>query len=587
MLKNTKNHLFENFLLSISFGIIVSYFLTGSFIHSYTLEFTAQQNLLTRLFMISLTGALFYLFSIYRYLWSRVCFALLFFAFVCATLLRDTDIWTQIGFCFFTVFVFWLLHEPLFEFFKSISFPKINLNQFLLIVLPISLFTLIATVGILRYLTFRSADFDLGLFSQMFENMRQSGLQNTTIERDRLMSHFGVHVSPVFYLMLPLYLLFPSPIMLQLMQAFFVALSIWPLYLLCKHYQMSDKLITVVILLYSLFPALSGSCFQDFHENSILPLFLLFLILAFEKNNTLLIVLFSILTLSIKEDAAIIVGCLALFYVLSNKQRIKASILFVASLFYFFFAVSILNRYGDGMLGYMSNFTMNGKNGLIEIITAILMNPGYSILQCFHLSDKLFYILLLLIPLNIGLITKKYYRYLLLAPFLLMNLMPDYAAVYTLGFQYHFGITVFLFYILIMNLSEIDSLKLKKWAFFSLLAVSLLFISTSVKTGLKSGIEYLSEYDTNQQIRSALASIPTGVSVNASPRFVPFFFQNEEIYPITSLLPTDYVIFDRRPDMMMYEDEILQKYYQEGYEQILYIENVIEIYRSTTPLETS
>ena len=582
MNNKNKNLLFENLLLSLLFGIILSYFISGSFIYSYTLENTSAQNLINRMIMILVISVVFYFVSIYRYLFSRFSFTVLFLCFIAATLLRDTDIWTQIGFCLLTVFVFWLLHEPLYEIIGHITFPKGKHASAFILFLAIFLFALIAWVGVIRYLTFRSADFDLGIFSQLFENMKRNGLQNTTIERDRLMSHFGVHVSPIFYLLIPFYLLFPSPILLQLLQAFFVALSIWPLYLICKHYALSNKLTTIVITIYTLFPALSGSCFNDFHENCVLPFLLLFLIWAFEKNNSLLIILFTVLNLSIKEDVAILVGCLALYYILVNKQRVKAIILLSVSLCYFFIAIAILNRYGEGMLGYMSNFTLHGKNGLSEILTVILLNPGYTVLQWFNLPSKLFYIFMLMIPLSFGLLTKKYFRYLLLTPFLLMNLMPDYEAVYSLGFQYHFGITVFLFYILIMNLSEVEQGRLKHWAFLSLAAVLILFIPTSAKAALKSGITYLSEHEQNQQITQALDSIPYNVSVIASPRLVPYFYQYEEIYPITSLLKTEYIIFDRRPDMMMYEDEILEKYYQEGYEQILYIENVIEIYHSIT-----
>lgn len=41
----------------------------------------------------------------------------------------------------------------------------------------------------------------------------------TTCERDRVLSHFAVHVSPIYYLFLPFYALFPSPVTLEVLQA--------------------------------------------------------------------------------------------------------------------------------------------------------------------------------------------------------------------------------------------------------------------------------------------------------------------------------------------------------------------------------
>ena len=575
--KNKKT--FETILISIVSSIIIAYFVTGSFVYSYTLEQTASQNILYRIILILILSIPIYIFSSHKYLWSRFLFVCLLFIFVSATLLRDTDPWTQICFCMFFLFILWMLQEPILEFLSPLI-KKFQLSYWYLLFFISFLLILIAFIGIMRYLTFRSADFDLGLFSQIFENMRLTGQQISTIERDQLMSHFGVHVSPVFYLMLPVYICYPSPITLQLIQAVFVAISIWPLYLLCTHYKLSQKLTAVVILLYALYPAISGSTFNDFHENCALPFFLLFLIWSYEHNNTRLLVLFTLLTFSIKEDAIILVGCLAFFYILKNKERKKAIILFILSLLYFGVTMMILNHYGDGMLGYMTNFTMNDKNGLVEVLSAIILNPGYSLLQCFNLSDKLYYLCFLIIPLSSALLTKEYLRYLLLAPFFLLNLMPYHNAVYTLGFQYHFGVSVFLFYILIMNLSESDTTSIKTWALLSVAATLILFVPTSLKTAMKSGIAFVTEQNTNQQIQDALEMIPENVSVNASPKLVPYFYQYQEIYPITSLLKTEYVIFDRRPDMMMYEDEILEKYYSEGYEQILLIEDVIEIYKA-------
>lgn len=66
-------------------------------------------------------------------------------------------------------------------------------------------------IGCLRYLGYLAPNFDFGVFTQMFHNMRESFLPMTTCERNGLLSHFAVHISPVFYLLLPFYALFPSP----------------------------------------------------------------------------------------------------------------------------------------------------------------------------------------------------------------------------------------------------------------------------------------------------------------------------------------------------------------------------------------
>ena len=76
-----------------------------------------------------------------------------------------------------------------------------------------SLFWFLFTAGltILRYRMNYASAYDFGLFSQMYYYMDKCLLPLTTCERDGLLSHFAVHLSPIFYLLLPLYKLFPRP----------------------------------------------------------------------------------------------------------------------------------------------------------------------------------------------------------------------------------------------------------------------------------------------------------------------------------------------------------------------------------------
>jgi len=95
-------------------------------------------------------------------------------------------------------------------------------------------FVFISLWGIFRYLTFSCPTYDMGLFSQMFYNMKETGLPLTTLERDALLSHFKVHLSPIYYLMLPFYCIFPHPLTLQVLQAAVMASALIPLRLICK-----------------------------------------------------------------------------------------------------------------------------------------------------------------------------------------------------------------------------------------------------------------------------------------------------------------------------------------------------------------
>ena len=61
----------------------------------------------------------------------------------------------------------------------------------------------------------------------------------TTVERNYELSHFAVHFSPAYYLMLPFYMLFPHPATLQILQGIFVTSGIIPVFLIARKYGFS------------------------------------------------------------------------------------------------------------------------------------------------------------------------------------------------------------------------------------------------------------------------------------------------------------------------------------------------------------
>jgi hypothetical protein len=71
-------------------------------------------------------------------------------------------------------------------------------------------FLLLSAWTVARVYSFSTPTYDFGIFAQMFHSMRTTGLPITTVERDGALSHFAVHVSPIYYLLLPFYAIFPT-----------------------------------------------------------------------------------------------------------------------------------------------------------------------------------------------------------------------------------------------------------------------------------------------------------------------------------------------------------------------------------------
>lgn len=310
---------------------------------------------------------------------------------------------------------------------------------------------LISWITVARYEGLTTPTYDFNLFVQMFHYMAETLRPLTTLERNLLLSHFKVHVSPIYYLMLPFYMLFPDPATLQILQAIVVASGIIPLILLAKELTLSLRVQTAFSVIYLVSPALIVSNFYDLHENCFLAPLVLWLIYFLETKNNVGIALFTLLTLSIKEDAAIYIWTLASFFMLDRKMMKTGLAMFLVSGTWFIAAINWLSEYGDGaMTGRFDSLIGIKEWSLLAVPYSVFRNPGFVFSKLFA-AEKLPYLFEMLGPLAFTpLFARKLSRWILLIPFLLMNIMVDYPYQYNIRFQYNYGSYVILLYMALL-----------------------------------------------------------------------------------------------------------------------------------------
>jgi hypothetical protein len=122
------------------------------------------------------------------------------------------------------------------------------------------------------------------------------------------------------------------------------------------------------------------------------------------------------------------------------------------------------------MINRFDNLIFDKEDGLIGAIMTALKNPGYLLEQLFSTQSasldsffserspwaKVVYLIQMLLPVGmIPFCTKKQSRWLLVAP-ILLNVLTTYKYQYSINFQYHFGITAFLMYAMVLNLPDLQ-----------------------------------------------------------------------------------------------------------------------------------
>lgn len=175
------------------------------------------------------------------------------------------------------------------------------------LLLPLALLHIgvLSRILVLRVQNFNTPNFDFGLFVQMFHYMDKTGLPLTTLERNTLLSHFQVHFSPIFYLLLPFYKLWPQPETLQILQILVAASALIPAFLIVRQLRLPCGWQTALCALLLLHPGLSGSSLYDLHENCFLAPLILWLLWAALRGKWGAFSVFALLLLGVKEDAFI------------------------------------------------------------------------------------------------------------------------------------------------------------------------------------------------------------------------------------------------------------------------------------------
>ncbi len=426
---------------------------------------------------------------------------------------------------------------------------------------------------ICRVRSFATPTFDFGIFSQMFYHMRTTGLMNTTVERDGLLSHMSVHTSPIYYVLLPFYMICPVPETLEVLQAVVIASAVLPLFLLCRRHGLSGPERCAVCVAFLLYPALAGGTSYDLHENCFLAPMLLWLLYGIDKKSAPVISVSLILTLMIKEDAAVYAAVIALFVLVSALLRrdrrgaVTGGVILAVSVAAFAIASYYLTTHGDGTLtnDRYPNFVIGEASPLVTIIKTAILCPMKLVFECAD-PEKLVFITETLLPtLALPLITRRWERLILLIPYVLVNLISDYQYMHDVFFQYVFGSAACLFYLLVVNLADIKAAGVRLYTALSAAAVSVIIFSSVVFPKASSYISRAFVYrDYYDGLRAVLDTVPDDASVTATTFYSTYLSQRAVLHDVRyssekNIFETDYIVLNPK------EDRNYKKYGQGGY----------------------
>lgn len=451
--------------------------------------------------------------------------------------------------------------------------------------ISIAFFLFVSLWTLCRVWNYNAPSYDLGIFSQMFYSMKEMGLPITTLERDGALSHFAVHVSPIYYLMLPVYSLWPCPENLQLQQAAIMASAGIPLWKLARHHGLTPIQRTLLCGVLLFYPAYAGGAGYDLHENCFLTPCILWLFYGIDRKWGLATALSALLVMLVKEDAPVYTAVIGLWLLVRGLLRKRpwdkwaGAALFAISLTWFLCATAWLANFGDGvMTGRYQNFIYDGSGSLLTVVKTAVLCPAKVLFECVD-PEKLGFLGLTLLPLlGLPLLTRCYENYILLIPYMLLNLMSDYRYQHDIFFQYTFGSAACLVYLVLRHLPNRRRTGILVCA---LLLCGGCFCWKTLPKAMTYPARCLENLEQNRSVRLALEQIPSDAAVAASTFYTVPLSSREILYDLDHsstehILSCEYVVLSQSDES--WSDLLLNH----GFQPLTQLENILTIYQKSS-----
>jgi uncharacterized membrane protein len=440
---------------------------------------------------------------------------------------------------------------------------------------------------IIKNFQFRTYAWDLGIFNQaLWTTLHDGKLFYYTCELllNPSGSFFGIHFSPIIFLLLPVYAIHPAPQTLLVTQSFILALAALPLYKLVIHVLKYRVVGIVFVLLYLLYPPLQGVNWFDFHVQSFLPLFFLSAIYFFEKQNWKTYFLFILLSLMCEEHASMIVIFIGFFAILQYKDRLifavktrkfKDTFVLVAiativvAVFWYLMTLWIRGTFFPVNPDFIyefnaaENWIVLGVKNPIEIPLYIVLHPARAITALsYDFLAKIGYLLILFGPLALRPLFSL--KHILPAfPWLLYALFSNYQPYYGISNQYPAYIIAFIFtasIFAIVDKGGIDDVKVLKRRLAAMLLCSLVaVILVSPLSPLvtivypESGLGSTTEHE--KFLHEILTYVPRDASIMTQSNIFPHVSSRINAYAI----PTIHLIWRRKvPEFKNFTCETLR-----------------------------
>ncbi len=308
---------------------------------------------------------------------------------------------------------------------------------------------------------------DLGIMDQAIWNTLHgqflhqtlcNSMSDTNCYRLDGISRFAIHFEPVLLPVSLLYLLFPSPKTLLVIQTLIVASGAFPAFWLARLRLRNEGAGAACAVLYLLYPAQQQATVFDFHAVTFTASFLLFTLYFLYTRRTAWLFVFALLSMACKEEIPGIIALLGLWScVFQHRWRsgLALTILAFAWVAISLVMIHLFSPSGHSLLTSRYAYLGNSPG---QIVRTLLLHPVELVKQHLLEQNHLFYLRTLLTPTGYLVLLAPWILFLAL-PSLALNLLSTDPQMYSGLFQYNAEIVPILIFAVIEALVLLQSLS--------------------------------------------------------------------------------------------------------------------------------
>jgi len=219
-----------------------------------------------------------------------------------------------------------------------------------------------ASLAVLQHRAFETGRFDVGNLTQaVWSTAHGRFLEVTDLQGDQI-SRLGSHFDPLVALLAPLWLLWPSPEMLLVVQAVCVALGAVPVYLLARKHLGSEGSGLAFALVYLLYPPTQWLVLDDFHPVALATPLVLGAIWFLDEDRLLPFALCAGAACLTKEQIGLVVAMLGVWHAVAHGRRRAGAVILLLGLALSVVATAIVIPHFEpgGALPFAGRYTAVG-----------------------------------------------------------------------------------------------------------------------------------------------------------------------------------------------------------------------------------